>query len=149
MTAVTERPVDNAPAVLRRDLPGARRALVIVNGLLVVLSVAIGAVISIPLGLLALALTGVITLCDAQYHTPSRIWVDATHVVLGYWMRSKRFSPRSVVLRHDVRHDRFVLVRRGKRRRRRTRRTLVRFRDRDTTTVTRAFMAAGVEIVSR
>jgi hypothetical protein len=147
MTAVTERPVDDAPAVLRHDLPGARRQLIVVNGLLVVLSVAIGATISIRLGLLALALTAVIALCDAQYHTPSRIWVDATHVVLGYWMRSKRFSPRSVVLRHDVRHDRFVLVRRRKRRRRHH--TLVRFRDRDTTTVTRAFMAAGVEIVSR
>jgi len=143
MTAVSERPVDEAPAVLRRDLSAGTRDVLVVSGLLGALSLAVGLAVSPALGALALAIGVAAALCDAHYHAPRWIWVDEHHVVLGYWLRSKRFSPRWVVLRHDVRHDRFVLSRKGKRR------TLVRFRDRDASTVTRAFMAAEVEIVSR
>ncbi len=130
-------------AVLRSDLPAGRRDLWIVSGLLGALAVAIGAVISPWLGALALVVAAVVVVCDAHYHTPLWIWVDATHVVLGYWMRSKRFAPRWVVLHHDVRRDRFVLSRRGRRR------TLVGFNGSDAMSVTRAFIAAGVEIISR
>jgi len=144
MTVVATRPLHaGEAAVLRRDLPVGTRDLLVVYGLLGVLSLAIGIAISPALGALALAITAVAALADAHYHTPRWIWVDERHVVLGYWLRSKRLSPRWVVLRHDVRRDRFVLARKGKRR------TLVRFRDRDASTVTRAFIAAGVEIVSR
>ncbi len=142
MTAVTTRPAE-AASTYRRTFGSGVLTILAANGVLAAWAVVIMLTTSSTLGLAGLAVAAVALTCDARFNTPTSIDVGDAGVTLGYWHRRRGFDARSVVLTHDVPRDRFTLVRRGHRR------PLVRFRETNALEAARAFVAAGVEIVSR
>lgn len=148
MTAVTTRPARAEFATL--DRPAYRHpsasgsaSIVVASGLVAFWAAVILVAISVPAGLVGIAIAVGAGLCDAAFNTPTAIDVDNRGVTLHYWRRTKRLAAADVSVTHIVPRDKFVVSRRGKRR------SVMQFRDRDAQHAARAFMAAGIELISR
>ncbi len=144
MTAVVTRPEPVARPTYRRPFSSGVFSIAAANGLIAFWAVLTLVRTSVLLGVAGLLFAGAVAYWDARYDTPTRLEVSADAIELGYWRRTSRIEGPALVLTHDVPRDRFTLARRGRRR------SLVRFRAvDDSPRVVAAFMAAGVEILSR
>ncbi len=94
-------------------------------------------------GITALILAAAFAVFDAEYATPWRIDVDDEGVTLCFWHRAMTYDPCAIVVTHDVPAERFIV------RRRSGFPTFMRFQDDDENGALRAFVGAGVEIISR
>lgn len=145
MTAVTTRPVEAELATYRHPSTSGVVSIAVAGGLIAVWATVILVSVSVTAGLIGIAIAIGATVFDAAYNTPTAIAVEPTGISMRYWRRTKRFDAADLVVTHKVPRDKFTVTRRGKRR------SLMTFRARDSrgaATAVRAFMAAGVEIVS-
>ncbi len=142
MTSVAVRPEAATTSGYVRRLPAGVWAIAGVTGLVAAWAVIAFVSLSFTAGALGLLLAGAVGWFDAKFVTPSRFEVSPDGVLLGFWHRTKLHEPKAIVVRHNVRNGRFSLRRRGRKR------TLVHFRETDASAV-RAFVIAGVEILSR
>jgi hypothetical protein len=146
MATVTVRSVQattlHAPEY-QRVLPLAIWEIVMANAVIAIPALLAAVMLPPVYGVVALALAAAFAILDAEYITPwcVEVWDDA--VTLYFWHRAPDYAPSEIVVVHDVPVDRFVL------RRRSGFPTFARFQDEDSSRALRAFMAAGVEVVSR
>lgn len=141
MTAVAVRPEVAAAPEYRRVLSSGVAAIAVVSALMALFGVAAFAMISPAVGAAWLLVAGSVAAIDARFATATRLEVEGDTVTLGYWNRARTYAAGDVVVTHDARRNVFSVARRG------AHRTLARFRHEDG--AARAFMRAGVEIVSR
>lgn len=143
MPVVVERAVSAAPApAFRRRLDSARIAIAAVAAILAVFALVAMVELSPVVGGIALVLAAAVALLDAVFATPTRLDVGADGVTLGFWKHDKQYAARSVVVTHEVPRSRFTITKRNKKR------VLARFND-DGGDVVKAFVGAGVEVVSK
>jgi hypothetical protein len=140
MTAVAMRPVAVAAPEYRRVLTSGVAAIAAVSAVMVLFGIAAFAMISPAVGAAWLLVAGSVAALDARFATATRLEVEGDTVTLGYWNRAKHYAAEDLVVTHDARRNVFSVARRG------AHRTLARFRHEDG--AARAFMGAGVEIVS-
>ena len=140
MTAVAMRPKIAAAPEYRRLLSSGVVAITVVSGALALFGVAAFAMISPAVGAAWLLVAGSVAALDARFATATRLEIEGDTVTLGYWSRAKTYSADDLVVTHDAHRNAFSVARR------RGHRTLARFRHEDG--AARAFMRAGVEIVS-
>lgn len=146
MAAVTVRSVQAAALhtpVYQRVLPLAIWEIVLANTMIAL--PAIVAFVTLPhvYGIAALVCAAAFAILDAEFITPWRVDVWADGVTLQFWHRAPEYAPSEIVVVHDVPVDRFILHRSS------GFPTFVRFQDEDSSPALRAFVAAGVEVVSR
>jgi hypothetical protein len=146
MAAITVRSVQAAALhspVYERVLPLAIWEIVVANT--VIALPAIVAFLTLPpvFGVAALVFAATFAILDAEFITPWRVDVWADGVTLHFWHRAPEYASSEIVVVHDVPVDRFVLHRRS------GFPTFARFQDEDSAPALRAFMTAGVEVVSR
>jgi hypothetical protein len=140
MTAVAVRPeLADAPEY-RRVLSSGVAAIAAVSALMALFGALAFVIISPAVGAAWLLVAGSVAALDARFATATRLEVDGDTVTLGYWNRAKSYTAEDLVVTHDARRNMFSVARRG------AHRTLARFRHEDG--AARAFMGAGVEIVS-
>ena len=148
MTAVTTRPA--APEFTTLDRPAYHHpsksglvSIVVASGLIAFWAAVILVTISVPAGLVGIAIAIGAGLCDAAFNTPTAIDVDNGGVTLHYWRRTKRLPAAEVSVTHIVPRDKVIVTRRGKRR------SVMQFRENRPQRAVRAFMAASIELISR
>src|SRR5262245_32563576 len=140
MTAAVVRPNEVATPEYHRVLSSGVIAIAVVSGALALFGVLAFAMISPAVGAAWLLVAGSVAALDARFATATRLVVQGDAVTLGYWNRAKTYTADNLVVTHEARRNSFSVTRRG------ARRTLARFRHEDG--AARAFMGAGVEIVS-
>jgi predicted membrane-bound spermidine synthase len=145
MTAVTTRPVQAELATYRHRATSGLVSIALASGLIAFWAAVILVSVSVTAGLVGIVIAIGAGLADAASNTPTAIAVEPTGITMRYWRRTRQFDATELVVTHNVPRDKFVVTRRGKRR------SLMTFRERDSRgsgRAVRAFMAAGVEIVS-
>lgn len=145
MTAVTTRPVQAELATYRHRARSGLVSIAVASGLIAFWAAVILVSVSATAGLVGIAIAIGAGLADAALNTPTAITVDPTGITMRYWRRTRQFDATELVVTHNVPRDKFVVSRRGKRR------SLMTFKERDSrgsARAVRAFMAAGIELIS-
>jgi hypothetical protein len=131
------------PSEYDRVLPLAVWDIVVTSVAVAVPALTAFVMLSPRVGLVAVAFASAYAIAAAEYAVPWRIAVDDDGVTLYFWHRACTYDPRAIVVTHDVPCDRFVVQRRS------GFPTFARFQDDDVSRALKAFVAAGVEVVSR
>jgi hypothetical protein len=117
-------------------------SIAVASGLIAFWAAVIMVSVSVAVGLVGIAIAIGVGLADAALNTPTAITVESTGITMQYWRRAQHFDAAELVVTHNVPRDKFVVTRRGKRR------SVMHFRENRPQRAVRAFMAAGVEIIS-
>jgi hypothetical protein len=143
MTAVTTRPVQATLSTYRHNATSGLVSIVVASGLIAFWAAVILVSVSVVAGLVGIAIAIGAGLADAALNTPTAITVEPTGITMRYWRRTRQFDASELVVTHNVPRDKFTVTRRGKRR------SVMTFRENRPQRAVRAFMAAGVELISR
>jgi hypothetical protein len=143
MTAVTTRPVQAELATYRHSAISGLVSIAVASGLIAFWAAVILVSVSVVAGLVGIAIAIGAGLADAAFNTPTAITVWPTGITMRSWRRTRQFDPSELVVTHNVPRDKFTIARRGKRR------SLMTFRENRPQRAVRAFMAAGVELISK
>jgi hypothetical protein len=144
MTTVVERPVVGSVAPeYRRSFAATKLAIAAGGGLIAVGALLALAFISVTIGVIGLAIAAAVIAIDVVFTTPLHMVVDRDGVTLLYFRRTRTFGAKALVVTHDLPRGRLSISRRGSKRR------IVRFPDDGINDAVDAFVAAGVEVVSR
>jgi hypothetical protein len=131
------------PPEYHRVLPFAFWDIVLSSAMLAVFAIVAFVVLAPHVGIVVFAIASTAAVVLAEFTIPWRIDVETDGVTLYFWHRARTYDAHAVVVTHDVPSDRFVL------RRRSGFPMLVRFQDEQAARALRAFVAAGVEVISR